>query len=61
MEPIESSETTASNTQTPGIDSIESELNLQHGENSNLKSRISVVGSKVSSCLKTTIHEAFSF
>jgi hypothetical protein len=38
MEPIESSETSASNTQTPGIYPKESELHLQHGENSNLKS-----------------------
>jgi hypothetical protein len=39
----DSSETSASNTQTPGIYPKESELHLQHGENSNLKSRILVL------------------
>jgi hypothetical protein len=39
MEPIVSSETSASNTQTPGIYPKESEIHLQHGENLNLKSR----------------------
>jgi hypothetical protein len=38
-EPIVSSETSASNTQTSGIYPKESELHLQHGENLNLKSR----------------------
>jgi hypothetical protein len=38
MEPIESSETSASNTQTPGIYPKERKLYLEHGEN--LKSRI---------------------
>jgi hypothetical protein len=38
MEPIESSETSASNTQTPGIYPKESILHLEHGES--LKSRI---------------------
>jgi hypothetical protein len=37
MEPIESSETSASNTQTPGIYPKERKLYLEHGEN--LKSR----------------------
>jgi hypothetical protein len=37
MEPIESSETSANNTQTPGTYSKESKLHLKHGEN--LKSR----------------------
>jgi hypothetical protein len=41
MEPILSSETSASNTQTPGSYPKESLLHLQHGENLNLKSRIS--------------------
>jgi hypothetical protein len=39
MEPIERSETSASNTQTPGNYPKETVLHLQHGENSNLKSR----------------------
>jgi hypothetical protein len=43
MEPIVSSETSASNTQTPGNYPKESELRLQHGENSNLKSRILLI------------------
>jgi hypothetical protein len=38
MEPIEHSETSASNTQTPGNYPKETVLHLQHGENSNLKS-----------------------
>jgi hypothetical protein len=38
MEPIESSETSANNTQTPGTYSKESKLHLKHGEN--LKSRM---------------------
>jgi hypothetical protein len=38
MEPIESSETSASNTLTLGNYPKESELHLQNGENSNLKS-----------------------
>jgi hypothetical protein len=38
MEPIERSETSASNTQTPGDYPKETVLHLQHGENSNLKS-----------------------
>jgi L-lactate permease len=37
MEPIERSETSASNTQTPGNYPKETVLHLQHGENSNLK------------------------
>jgi hypothetical protein len=37
MEPIVSSETSASNTQTPGSYPKESLLHLQHGENLNLK------------------------
>jgi hypothetical protein len=40
MDPIVSSETSTSNTQTPGIYPKESELHLQHGENLNLKSSI---------------------
>jgi hypothetical protein len=40
MEPIERSETSASNTQTPGNYPKETVLHLQHSENSNLKSRI---------------------
>jgi hypothetical protein len=40
MEPIESSETSATNTQTPGIYRKESILRLEHGES--LKSRIQV-------------------
>jgi hypothetical protein len=43
MEPIVSSETSASNTQTPGSYPKESLLHLQHGENLNLKSRIVIV------------------
>jgi hypothetical protein len=39
MEPIERSETSASNTQTPGRYPKEIVLHLQHGENSYLKSR----------------------
>jgi hypothetical protein len=39
MEPIERSETSASNTQTPGNYQKETVLHLQHGENPNLKSR----------------------
>jgi hypothetical protein len=38
MEPIERSETSASNTQTPRNYPKEIVLHLQHGENSNLKS-----------------------
>jgi hypothetical protein len=43
MEPIERSETSASNTQTPGNYPKETVLHLQHGENSNLKSRIVLI------------------
>jgi hypothetical protein len=42
MEPIERSETSASNTQTPGNYPKETVLHLQHGENPNLKLVISV-------------------
>ena len=37
MEPIGSSETSANNTQTPGIYPKESRLQVQHGENQNLR------------------------
>jgi hypothetical protein len=40
MEPIESSKTSANNTQMPGTYPKESKLHLKHGEN--LKSRIQV-------------------
>jgi hypothetical protein len=40
MEPIVSNETSASNTQMPGIYPKENLLHLQHGENLNLKSKI---------------------
>jgi hypothetical protein len=39
MEPIERSKTSASNTQTPGNYPKETVLHLQHGKNSNLKSK----------------------
>jgi hypothetical protein len=44
VEPTESSETSASNTQTPGIYPKESILHLEHGES--LKSRKSLHGYK---------------
>jgi hypothetical protein len=43
MEPIERSETSASNTQTPGNYPKETVLHLQHGENSNLKSKYTII------------------
>jgi hypothetical protein len=43
MEPIVSSETSASNTRTPGSYPKESLLNLQHGENLSLKSSLQIL------------------
>jgi hypothetical protein len=40
MEPIESSETSANNTQTPGTYPKESKLHLKHG--GNLKSKLEI-------------------
>jgi hypothetical protein len=47
MEPIECSETSASNIQTPGIYPKESELHLQHGENLNLNSQLMFTSIKI--------------
>jgi hypothetical protein len=47
MEPIERSETSASNTQTPGNYPKETVLHLQHGENSNLKSKRDYISEKL--------------